>query len=332
MEMVQNKVSKKYDFFNIYRHTKRKGVEGFDEDGNSYDLSLIDEALLNRFNKIPSSLTLTKLGDSVYVGITNISCYYLDNNSANVISQGSDVDLTQEHLWVFNIEKVNTNDEAVVVEVTQQVDKGRTEYGSEQTQGAAKDTVVCFNPQNGVVILPPRSGVGISRLLKFFYHISEGQLRGLYDSIIIDDTNLNNILHMSTITDLNIRVTNLVDDSNYKGSMSTFNSIKNKKMAMRLYGGNFVIAETVRWIRNIINLGSGENKKLNVDKIVINGLHNGEMQTIDLVTNRMVANDDVKLVNGKIVISEMMESVKRVYMANKTKLDISHKLKGGQGV
>ena len=122
MEMVQNKVSKKYDFFNIYRHTKRKGVEGFDEDGNSYDLSLIDEALLNRFNKIPSSLTLTKLGDSVYVGITNISCYYLDNNSANVISQGSDVDLTQEHLWVFNIEKVNTNDEAVVVEVTQQVD------------------------------------------------------------------------------------------------------------------------------------------------------------------------------------------------------------------
>ena len=272
-------------------------------------MSLIDEALLNRFNKIPSSLTLTKLGDSVYVGITNISCYYLDNNSANVISQGSDVDLTQEHLWVFNIEKVNTNDEAVVVEVTQQVDKGRTEYGSEQTQGAAKDTVVCFNPQNGVVILPPRSGVGISRLLKFFYHISEGQLRGLYDSIIIDDTNLNNILHMST-----------------------FNSIKNKKMAMRLYGGNFVIAETVRWIRNIINLGSGENKKLNVDKIVINGLHNGEMQTIDLVTNRMVANDDVKLVNGKIVISEMMESVKRVYMANKTKLDISHKLKGGQGV
>ncbi|MGI1827837.1 hypothetical protein [Ligilactobacillus salivarius] len=330
--MVQNTVSKKYDFFNIYRHTKRKGVEGFDEDGNSYDLSLIDEALLNRFNKIPSSLTLTKLGGSVYVGITNISCYYLDNNSANVISQDSDVDLAQEHLWVFNIEKVNTNNEAVVVEVTQQVDKGRTEYGSGQTQGAAKDTVVCFNPQNGVVILPPRSGVGISRLLKFFYYISGKKLRGLYDSIIIDDTSLNNILHMNTITDLDVRVTNLIDKSNYKGSMSTFNSIKNKKMALHLYGGNIVVAEAVKWIRRLLNLERGKKKQLNIDKIVINGSHNGEMQTIDLVTNRMVANDDVKLVNGKIVISEMMESVKRVYMANKTKLDISHKLKGGQGV
>lgn len=319
-------------FFNIYRHTKRKGVEGFDEDGNSYDLSLIDEALLNRFNKIPSSLTLTKLGGSVYVGITNISCYYLDNNSANVISQDSDVDLAQEHLWVFNIEKVNTNNEAVVVEVTQQVDKGRTEYGSGQTQGAAKDTVVCFNPQNGVVILPPRSGVGISRLLKFFYYISGKKLRGLYDSIIIDDTSLNNILHMNTITDLDVRVTNLIDKSNYKGSMSTFNSIKNKKMALHLYGGNIVVAEAVKWIRRLLNLERGKKKQLNIDKIVINGSHNGEMQTIDLVTNRMVANDDVKLVNGKIVISEMMESVKRVYMANKTKLDISHKLKGGQGV
>lgn len=330
--MVQNTVSKKYDFFNIYRHTKRKKAEGFDEDGNSYDLSLIDEALLNRFNKNPNSLTLTKLKDSVYVGITNISCYYLDNDSANVISQGSDVDLAQEHLWIFNIEKVNTNNEAIVVEITKQIDKGRTEYGSGETQGAAKDTVVCFNPQNGVVILPPRSGVGISKLIKFFYHISEKKLRGLYDSIIIDDTNLKNILHMSTITDLNVRVTNLVNKSNYKGSMSTFNSIKNKKMAMHLYGGHFVVAETVKWIKSLISLGSGENRQLNVDKIVVNGLHNGKMQTIDLVTNRMVANDDVKLVNGKIVISEMMESVKRVYMANKTKLDISHKLKGGQGV
>ena len=268
----------------------------------------------------------------MYVGITNISCYYLDNNSANVISQDSDVDLAQEHLWVFNIEKVNTNNEAVVVEVTQQVDKGRTEYGSGQTQGAAKDTVVCFNPQNGVVILPPRSGVGISRLLKFFYYISGKRLRGLYDSIIIDDTSLNNILHMNTITDLNVRVTNLTDKSNYKGSMSTFNSIKNKKMALHLYGGNIVVAEAVKWIRGLLNLERGKKKQLNIDKIVINGSHNGEMQTIDLVTNRMVANDDVKLVNGKIVISEMMESVKRVYMANKTKLDISHKLKGGQGV
>lgn len=330
--MVQNTVPKKYDFFNIYRHTKRKGVEGFDEDGNNYDLSLIDEALLSRFNKKPNSLSLTKLKDSVYVGITNISCYYLNGDSANVVAQGSDVDLAQEHLWVFNIEKVNTNNEAVVVEVTQQVDKGRTEYGSGQTQGSAKDTVVCFNPQNGVVILPPRSGVGISRLLKFFYYISGRKLRGLYDSIVIDDTNLNNILHMSTITDLNVRVTNLVDKSNYKGSMSTFNSIKNKKMALHLYGGNFVVAETVKWIRGLLNLERGKKKKLNVDKIIINGSHNGEMQTIDLVTNRMVANDNVKLVNSKIIISEMMESVKRVYMANKTKLDISHKLKGGQGV
>lgn len=223
LKMAQNTVSKKYDFFNIYRHTKRERAKGFDEDGNNYDLSLIDEALLKRFNKEPSSLTLTRLADSVYVGITNISCYSFDNNSANVISQGSDVDLAQEHLWVFNIEKVNTNNEAVVVEVTQQVDKGRTEYGSGQTQGSAKDTVVCFNPHNGVVILPPRSGVGISRLLKFFYHISEKQLRGLYSSIVIDDTNLNNILHMGKITELSLSVTNLVDNSNYKGSMSTFN-------------------------------------------------------------------------------------------------------------
>lgn len=166
--MAQDTVLKKYDFFNIYRHTKKKNAEGFDEDGNSYDLSLIDKALLNRFNKEPSSLALTKLRDSEFVGITNISCYYLEGDSASVISQGSDVDLLQEHLWIFNIEKVNTNNEAVVVEVTQQVDKGRKEYGSGETQGAAKDTVVCFNPQNGVVILPPRSGVGISKLLKLY--------------------------------------------------------------------------------------------------------------------------------------------------------------------
>lgn len=330
--MAQDTVLKKYDFFNIYRHTKKKNAEGFDEDGNSYDLSLIDKALLNRFNKEPSSLALTKLRDSEFVGITNISCYYLEGDSASVISQGSDVDLLQEHLWIFNIEKVNTNNEAVVVEVTQQVDKGRKEYGSGETQGAAKDTVVCFNPQNGVVILPPRSGVGISKLLKFFYRISKRKLTGLYDSIIIDDTNLNNILYMSSITDLNVRVTNLIDKSNYKGSMSTFNSIKNKKMALHLYGGNIVVAEAVKWIRSLLNLERGKKKRLSIDKVVINGSHNGQMQTIDLVTNRMVANDNVKLVNKKVVISEMMESVKRVYMANKTKLDISHKLKGGQGV
>ena len=90
-------------------------------------------------------------------------------------------------------------------------------------------------------------------------------------------------------------------------------------------------AEVANWLKKLFKMD--KNKQIKTEKIVIDGYHDGESQTIDLITERMKAHDKVELdENGKITINALMESVVRVYMANKIKFDISNSNKGGKGV
>ena len=321
-------ILKKYDFFHIYKHSKTKKSEGrFDKAGNDYDLSVLDELLKKRFLANPMTLNPVKLDQHSYAGITNIRFY---DAEGHVLSRKDEPDLGISHFWVFNIERADTLKKAVVVQVERDIQSGRREYGDSAEEGAASDTVVCFNPANGVVVLPPRSGMGISKLEQYFYKISRQQ--GLVDDVVVDKTSAENLEHISEISEINFRVTNVVtDDRSIKNAgLAKYNEINNKKMTMRWYGGNIKVHEAVALIKSLLKMNN--EKKLSLEKMLVDGRENEDAQLIDLINQRMIASNNVQVVNGKIPMDAMMDSVKDAYLSNKIKLDNSHRAKGGKGV
>ncbi|MES5863644.1 hypothetical protein [Lacticaseibacillus paracasei] len=323
-----NQVLKKYDFFQIYRHSvSKKLVDGFDELGNNYDLSEIDKYLLTRFSADSKKLNPIKLDKYSYAGITNIQLY---DGSGVGQSHDSKVDLADSHFWVFSIERANTLKTAVVVQVKKDIQSGRVEYGDSPEEGAASDTVVCFDPNTGVVVLPPRSGMGVSKIESFFYKTT--RQRNLVDDVVVDSTSVNSLEHISRINEIVFRVSNIVSDRNSirNAGISEFNSINNKKMSLKLYGGEMNVHEVIKVIKRLLH--RSDKKEISLEQLLVDGQNNDDKQLIDLVNKRMIASNSVTIVNGKIPMDAMMDSVKDAYFSNKTKLDMSNNLKGGKGV
>ena len=208
---------------------------------------------------------------------------------------------------------------------------GRAEYGEKSDQGTANDTVVAFNPKNGVIILPPGSRLGIKNVLELFLALVNPAEYKFNAAFITDKNGLHKVKTMGRIDTINVRISNLATDKKYSGTLRTFSELKNKKMQLKLYSGDMASAEVANWLKKLFKMD--KNKQIKTEKIVIDGYHDGESQTIDLITERMKAHDKVELdENGKITINALMESVVRVYMANKIKFDISNSNKGGKGV
>lgn len=327
-----------YVFYALCKHTKSSNIKGFDDQGNNYDFSELDQVLYDRFKEKAEKIKPTKLEDNIYVGITNIEYVKLSSTRANVIKPDGDnmISLDKnwknfDHLWVFNIEKANTRNKAIVVEVNKDLQTGRAEYGEKSDQGTANDTVVAFNPKNGVIILPPGSRLGIKNVLELFLALVNPAEYKFNAAFITDKNGLHKVKTMGRIDTINVRISNLATDKKYSGTLRTFSELKNKKMQLKLYSGDMASAEVANWLKKLFKMD--KNKQIKTEKIVIDGYHDGESQTIDLITERMKAHDKVELdENGKITINALMESVVRVYMANKIKFDISNSNKGGKGV
>lgn len=317
-------MKKNYDFFDIFKHTKVEGKEGFDAENNNYDLSRIDNALKERYLSDPKDAATIKLNSSSYAGITHIRCVDEYNN---VMPASDDFDLSNPHVWIFNIEKANIANKAVIVEVTKDIKSGRKEYGDNPNEGAAVDTAICFNPVNGVVVVPPRSGMGISNILTYFRKISLDQ--GLVSTIVRDSTNVSNLTGLSKIKEINIRISDIADNKDTKDAgIALYNKLKNQKLSLKLYGGDMNISRVKSYIKKLIRLTSED---ATVEKVQINGEYNDTHQLFDLIDNRMVATEEIQI-DGKITIDQMMDTVYKAYSDNQMKLDISHNIKGGKGV
>lgn len=328
MENTIRSVEKKYNFYSIYKHSNKKNMsDDYDENGNSYDLSVIDQALLNRYNADRKFMNLIKLDNHSYAGITNIICLHEDGS---YYGKNEKVNLSEIHFWAFNIERADTLKGAVVVQVKENITNGRKTYGENPDEGAANDTVVFFNPLYGVVVLPPRAGMNIGKVKQYFYKITNPRQRGLYDNIIIDNTNIDNLNHIDTIKAIDFRVSKIASDDdidiNKSSGLTTFNNLNNNKLEIKMYNGKLNVSEAIRHLKDLFGLK--DKKLLKFDKVLINGMNNDEPQTIELITNRMIAQNKVQVVEGKIPMSEMLNSVIRAYMSNKTKLDVSHAKKG----
>ncbi|WP_049181433.1 hypothetical protein [Lacticaseibacillus paracasei] len=150
--------------------------------------------------------------------------------------------------------------------------------------------------------------------------------------MVVDKTSAENLEHISEISEINFRVTNVVtDDRSIKNAgLAKYNEINNKKMTMRLYGGNIKVHEAVALIKSLLKMNN--EKKLSLEKMLVDGRENEDAQLIDLINQRMIASNNVQVVNGKIPMDAMMDSVKDAYLSNKIKLDNSHRAKGGKGV
>lgn len=324
------KTVRNYVFYALCKHTRKKNIKGLDDQGNNYDFSELDQVLYERFEEEAQKIKPTKLEENIYVGITNIEYVSLSSTQATIMRPGENWK-NSDHLWVFNIEKANTRNKAIVVDVNEDSQSGREEYGEKIDQGTANDTVVALNPKNGVMILPPGNRLGIKNILKLFLVLVNPSGYKFNAAFITDKNGLHKVKTMGRIDTINVRVSNLATDKKYNGTLRAFSELKNKKMQLKLYSGNMVSSEVVSWLNKLFKMD--KDKKIKTEKIVIDGYHDGESQTIDLITERMKAHDEVELnKNGKITVGALMKSVVRVYMANKPKFDISNANKGGKGV
>lgn len=327
--MTKNTVKKNFDFFAIYRHTTAANKDGFDDNGDCFDLTSIDEALLDRFKMDENKLNLVTLGKTLFAGITHIRLIYLDGTFGNKRKKET-LSLDTEHVWVFNIEKANILDKAVIVDIKESVGDGRTEYGDDPDEGAARDTIVCFNPSNGVIVVPPRSGMGVTMLERFFYHITTPKISGLYDDVVRDATGTGNIAYLSGINEINLRVSNLSKPVKHQ-SVKKATELSSHKMSLKFYGGGYTVAEAAAYVKKLFI--RQKDKEVIVEKLLIDGEYNDTHQLIDLVNHRMIATVDVPTnSNGKVIVDAMMDAVYSAYTSNRTKLDISHAVKGGNGV
>ena len=84
------KAERNYVFYALCKHTKSSNIKGFDDQGNNYDFSELDQVLYDRFKEKAEKIKPTKLEDNIYVGITNIEYVKLSSTRANVIKPDGD--------------------------------------------------------------------------------------------------------------------------------------------------------------------------------------------------------------------------------------------------
>lgn len=292
--------TKTYDFF-MYKHFKNG------ENVTDYNTlnKKIEEAYICLKGDGQSDVNFIKCNSSLYVGFSYIK----------------KIECETGEVWIFCLSKVDTQKLAIVNNISQPVQDGRSVYAESNEEGPTTETVILFNPNNGVVIVPRNHG-GVSKnlLIKFFYKLTKK--RGGDLSVIVNNTDLKNISKIDSIHEIDVSIHRITDTKNLTNAKNSVK--KDKKVIERLeaqkekivYTGNLNIHNVVKYCKELLE--NKQNKESDVDKLILKGLAGEREQVIDLINNRLIYIDDKIPLNrdGKLTVENMVNSIEMAYKDN----------------
>lgn len=313
--MIEKYTTKSFDFFRLRYVAREKN----DIDYSKLDLKLNEHYNLYK-NKETTKVRYIKCKNTLYIGITEIS---------KIVSKIDE----NNYYWVFNLSKVDTEKEAIVGNIDMDVTNGRKVYAGEENEGPSTDTVVIFNPHNGIVVIPrSQSGVGKELLCKYFYKISRKQ--GAILDVVVDYTDIDNLKDIDNIKSVEYSIYKIVNPNKLNNELSSANkSIKTmkeveaSKLLLTLSAPSLNIKKTVDYIKKVLSIKENKNSGYELKKMLIKGENGDDDQIIDLISNRLIFVDNqVELNNnGKLLINSMIKSIKKAYSNNSLKIEIIDK-------
>lgn len=282
----------------MYKHYRNK------KDITDYKVldKKIDEAYVCLNGKGQSEVNFIKCNRSLYVGFSYIKKIQFETGKA----------------WIFCLSKVDTQKLAIVNDISQPVQDGRSVYAESNNEGPTTETVILFNPANGVVVIPRnRGGVSKNLLVTFFYKLARKSGGDL--AVIVNNTDLDNVSKIDSIHEIDISIHRIVDTeklSNPRNSarkdQKTIDRLEAKKEKI-VYTGNLNVFNVVKYCRELI--GSKENE---VGKLILKGQVGEREQVIDLINNRLIYIDDKIPLNsdGKLTVENIVNSIEMAYKDN----------------
>ncbi|MBT2700252.1 hypothetical protein J7E79_23075 [Bacillus sp. ISL-40] len=232
-----------------------------------------------------------------------------------------EIDKTPEGYYLCNVEKINVLDEANIGDLQAQ----RTTVATTPQQGPLFDTGFFYNPKNQVIILQRnRNGLGYKSFLSYLMKITNR-----------DDISLELILDPDTLIKLNKM--SLVKKLEYTISKPTnlrFSSNPNRSLE-----GDLELAKTLSGDSLRIEIGSDKGRQLTIEKaktkvrsllgltenitrLNVRGQIGEDIETIDLIKNRVIYTEKFSLTQGKrVTVPMVLDTLTKAYKYHETNLN-----------
>ncbi|WP_058301706.1 DUF6731 family protein [Gorillibacterium timonense] len=227
----------------------------------------------------------------------------------------------ENDLWICNAEKVNVLDEAYIGDLQ----GSREALAQQDDQGPIFDTIFLYNPKNQVIALQRnRSGLGMNTFISYLCKLTS-----------CDDVELEVIIDPNTLIKLNKM--SLVKSIEYKISRPT--NFTFARGAKRGLSGDIDFLRFFQGDSLKVVIGSDKGNKLgkpailskvknlltnsqSIEKLNVSGQIEGDMETIDLIKQRIIFTKKKYLKkHKKLTVDMIMETVKEAYNYHKTNLN-----------
>lgn len=231
-------------------------------------------------------------------------------------------DITKNDLGIYkaNVEKINVLDEAHIGDL----DAARITAGTTPKQGPLFDTAFFYNPKNEIIILQRnRNGLGHKSFISYLMKLTE-----------CDDIDLELVIDSNVLGKLNKM--HLVKTIEYTIANPT--TIKFAKKGNRSLDGDLKLAKELLGTKLKVEIGSPKNglnlmeakekvKTLlgfndNISKLKMKGNIGEDIETIDLIKNRIIYTKKYQLTKGKKVSVDMvMDTLSEAYKYHELNLN-----------
>lgn len=245
------------------------------------------------------------------------------------VSRIWEINKTPEGFYICNVEKINVLDEAHIGDLSNQ----RTTVATQPNQGPLFDTAFLYNPVNEVLILQRnRNGLGHKSFISYLSKLTNKDDIDL--EIIIDPDTLIKLKKMSLVKKLTYTIskpTNLKfagdENRSLDGDLKLAKQLSGSSLKVEIgseKGSQLTIEEAKKKISSL--LGFTEN----ISRLNVRGQIGEDMETIDLIKNKVGYTESFKLTKGKKVTVPMILSALpnayKYHEANLNRMFINNKI------
>lgn len=232
-----------------------------------------------------------------------------------------DIKKTQEGYYICNVEKINVLDEANIGDLSSQ----RTTVATNPNQGPLFDTAFFYNPKNEIIILQ-RNRYGLGHR-SFISYLSKLLNRDDVDlELVIDPDTLIKLKKMSLVKKLEYTIskpTNLQfaknENRSLDGDLKLAKELSGSSLKVEIgseKGSNLSLNEVKRKVTSLLGLSD------NIKRLNVRGQIGEDLETIDLIKNRIIYTEKYKLTKGqKVTVPMVLDTFEKAYKYHEANLN-----------
>jgi hypothetical protein len=232
-----------------------------------------------------------------------------------------DISKTSEGYYKCNVEKINVLDEANIGDLQ----LPRTTVATNPQQGPLFDTVFFYNPKNEILILQRnRNGLGYKSFLSFLMKLTQRDDVNL--ELVIDPDILVKLKKMSLVKKLQYTIskpTNLKfaenDNRSLDGDLRLVKQLSGDSLKVEIgseKGKELSLKEAKQKIKSLLGLTD------NISRLNVRGQIGEDIETIDLIKNKVMFFKKYSLTRGKkVTVPMLLDTLSEAYKYHETNLN-----------